>query len=50
LAKVAIQCSADKWLLFKHWFSASTFEAETATFTKGETVMVQLLVQYEIEL
>ncbi len=36
LAKVAVQCSADTFVV---WFSASTFVVKIATFAKPETVM-----------
>jgi hypothetical protein len=32
LAKVAVQCSADKLWLIKHWFSASAFVVKIANF------------------
>jgi hypothetical protein len=38
LAKVAVQCSADKFMVKLSWFSASTFVVKIATFAKPETV------------
>jgi hypothetical protein len=38
LAKVAVQCSADTFLVIKVWFSASTFVVKIATFAKPENV------------
>jgi len=39
LAKVAVQCSADTFVVNQSWFSASTFVVKNATFAKPETVM-----------
>jgi hypothetical protein len=39
LAKVAIQSSADTFVVNQSWFSASTFVVKIATFAKPETVM-----------
>ncbi|MBK7359191.1 MAG: hypothetical protein IPJ80_11280 [Saprospiraceae bacterium] len=38
LAKVAVQCSADTFVVNQTWFSASTFMVKIATFAKLETV------------
>ena len=38
LAKVAVQCSADTFVVNQNWFSASTFVVKIATFAKPETV------------
>jgi len=38
LAKVAVQCSADTFVVNQIWFSASTFVVKIATFAKPETV------------
>jgi hypothetical protein len=38
LAKVAVQCSADTFVVNQSWFSASTFVVKIATFAKPETV------------
>jgi hypothetical protein len=37
LAKVAVQCSADTFVINQIWFSASTFVLKIATFAKPET-------------
>jgi hypothetical protein len=42
LAKVAVQCSADSFVVNQNWFSASTFVVKIATFAKPETVMGKL--------
>jgi hypothetical protein len=39
LAKVAVQCSADTFVVNQNWFSASTFVVKIATFAKPETVI-----------
>jgi hypothetical protein len=39
LAKVAVQCSADTFVVNQNWFSASTFVVKIATFAKPENVM-----------
>ena len=39
LAKVAVQSSADTFVVNQSWFSASTFVVKIATFAKPETVM-----------
>ena len=41
LAKVAVQCSADTFVVTQSWFSASTFVMKIATFAKPETVTVK---------
>jgi hypothetical protein len=41
LAKVAIQYSADTFVVNQSLFSASTFVVKIATFAKPETVMPQ---------
>jgi DNA replication protein DnaC len=38
LAKVAVQCSADTFVVNQSWFSASTFVVKIATFAKRQTV------------
>jgi hypothetical protein len=38
LAKVAVQCSADTFVVNQNWFSASTFVVKIATFAKPENV------------
>jgi hypothetical protein len=38
LAKVAVQCSADTFVVNRSWFSASTFVVKIATFAKRQTV------------
>jgi hypothetical protein len=38
LAKVAVQSSADTFVVNQSWFSASTFVVKIATFAKPETV------------
>jgi hypothetical protein len=38
LAKVAVQCSADTFVVNQSWFSASTFVGKIATFAKPENV------------
>jgi len=38
LAKVAVQCSADTFVVNQKWFSASTFVVKIATFAKRQTV------------
>ncbi len=38
LAKVAVQCSADTFMVNQIWFSASTFVVKIATFAKPENV------------
>lgn len=38
LAKVAVHCSADTFVVNKVWFSASTFVVKIATFAKPEIV------------
>jgi hypothetical protein len=38
LAKVAVQCSADTFVVKVNWFSASTFVVKIATFAKPENV------------
>jgi hypothetical protein len=42
LAKVAVQCSADTFVVNQNWFSASTFVVKIATFAKPENVMWHL--------
>jgi hypothetical protein len=37
LVKVAVQCSADTFVINQIWFSASTFVLKIATFAKPET-------------
>ena len=37
--KVAVQCSADTFVVIKVWFSASTFVVKIATFAKPKTVI-----------
>jgi hypothetical protein len=39
LAKVAVQCSADTFVVNQVWFSASTFVVKIATFAKPESVI-----------
>jgi hypothetical protein len=39
LAKVAVQYSADTFVVNQNWFSASTFVVKIATFAKPETVV-----------
>jgi len=39
LAKVAVQCSAETFVVNQNWFSASTFVVKIATFAKPETVI-----------
>ena len=39
LAKVAVQCSADTFVVNEHWFSALTFVVKNATFAKPENVV-----------
>jgi hypothetical protein len=39
LAKVAVQCPADTFVVNQNWFSASTFVVKIATFAKPENVM-----------
>jgi hypothetical protein len=39
LAKVAVQCSADTFVVNQNWFSASTFVVKIATFAKPENVI-----------
>jgi hypothetical protein len=39
LAKVAVQCSADTFVVNQNWFSASTFVVKNATFAKPENVI-----------
>lgn len=39
LAKVAVQCSIDTFVVNKNWFSTSTFAVKIVTFAKSETVM-----------
>jgi hypothetical protein len=39
LAKVAVQCSAETFVVNQNRFSASTFVAKIATFAKPENVM-----------
>jgi hypothetical protein len=39
LAKVAVQCSADTFVVKQTWFSASTLVVKIATFAKPETVI-----------
>jgi len=43
LAKVAVQCSADTFVVNKVWFSASTFVVKIATFAKRQTVVRNFL-------
>jgi hypothetical protein len=38
LAKVAVQCSADTFVVNQSWFSASIFVVKIATFAKPQTV------------
>jgi hypothetical protein len=38
LAKVAVQFSADTFVVNQSWFSASTFVVKIATFAKPENV------------
>jgi len=38
LAKVAVQCSADTFVVNQIWFSASTFVVKIATFAKRQNV------------
>jgi hypothetical protein len=38
LAKVAVQCSADSFVVNQSWFSASTFVVKIATFAKRQNV------------
>ena len=40
LAKVAVQCSADTFVVNQNWFSASTFVVKIATFAKPENVIL----------
>jgi hypothetical protein len=42
LAKVAVQCSADTFVVNQSWFSASTFVVKIATFAKRQNVVRQL--------
>jgi hypothetical protein len=42
LAKVAVQCSADTFVVNQNWFSASTFVVKIATFAKPENVKGKL--------
>jgi hypothetical protein len=39
LAKVAVQCFADTFVVNQNWFSASTFVVKIATFAKHQTVI-----------
>ena len=39
LAKVAVQSSADTFVVNQSWFSASTFVVKIATFVKPENVI-----------
>jgi hypothetical protein len=41
LAKVAVHCSADTFVVNQSWFSASIFVVKIATFAKPETVQDQ---------
>jgi len=38
LAKVAVQCSVDTFVVNQVWFSASTFVVKIATFAKRQNV------------
>jgi hypothetical protein len=38
LAKVAVQCSADTFVVNQSWFSASIFVVKIATFAKPHNV------------
>ncbi len=40
LAKVAVKCSADTFVVNQSWFSASTFVVKIATFAKPENVSI----------
>ena len=37
--KLAVQCSADTFVVNQNWFSASTFVVKISTFAKPETVI-----------
>jgi hypothetical protein len=39
LAKVAVRCFANTFVVNQNWFSASTFVVKIATFAKPENVM-----------
>jgi uncharacterized membrane protein SpoIIM required for sporulation len=49
LAKVAVQSSADTFVVNQSWFSASTFVVKIATFAKPETVSGYLLTLQKSE-
>ena len=42
LAKVAVQCSADTFVVNQSWFSVSNLVLKIATFAKPETVKGKL--------
>jgi hypothetical protein len=44
LAKVAVQCFADTFVVNQNWFSASTFVVKIATFAKHQTVRHKLKI------
>lgn len=46
LAKVAVQSSADTFVVNQSWFSASTFVVKIATFAKPENVSGKLAQNY----
>jgi len=48
LAKVAVQCSADTFVVNQIWFSASTLVVKIATFAKPQTVSGQIKKRHRI--
>jgi hypothetical protein len=45
LAKVAVRCFANTFVVNQNWFSASTFVVKIATFAKPENVVRKPLAQ-----